>query len=167
MGSRNQCIRGFHMVICHSLYYSRAGLSGADAGSGLRGRAARILGADPNRHAAGASNTVSNEAESAGYIAATVGAFVVAALKLRSIWSGDSRKITHDENASKWEASILQENTELRAQIVERDRRIDASWQKHLDDVQRITQLEGDVVRLHEEIGRLQTTVAQMGGKIP
>lgn len=155
------------MVICHSLYNGRIGLHGPYAGSSLRGGAACLLGALPYRSSARKTNAVSNEGETAGYIAAAVAAFVAGALKLRSVWSGDTRKITHDENASKWEASILQENTELRSQIVDRDKRIDASHQKHLDDVRRITQLEGDLLRLQEEIGRLQTRVAQLGGKTP
>lgn len=110
---------------------------------------------------------MSNEAESAGYIAAGVAAFIAGALRLRTMLSSDRRKITHDDNTSRWEESILKENTELRSQIVDRDKRIDASYQKHLDDVRRITQLEGDLQRLQEEIGRLQTTVAQLGGKTP
>lgn len=108
---------------------------------------------------------MSNEAESAGYIAAAVGAFVVAALKLRTILSGDKRKITHDENTSKWEASILEENAELRKQITTNAVKNEEAWLRHVDDGKRIAQLQTELQYVRQELSDVRVQLAQLKEK--
>jgi len=108
---------------------------------------------------------VSNEAESAGYIAAAVAAFVAGILKLRTVMSGDRRKIAHDDNTTKWEASLLEENESLRKQILEMDTKNRESWERHVQDAQKISRLETEQHYLSEKVGYLEAKVAQLSGK--
>lgn len=105
---------------------------------------------------------MTNDAESAGYIAAAVTAFVAGALKLRTTMSGDRRKIAHDENATKWETSILEENESLRKRIAEQDVKYQESWLRHVQDAQRISQLETEQHYLRQEVGHLKSEIAQL-----
>ncbi len=102
------------------------------------------------------------DAESAGYIAACVSAFVAAALKLRTVISGDKRKIAHDENTTKWESSLLQENEALRKQIQDRDAKNEETWLRHVEDGRRIAQLETELHYVREEVGRQRAVIARL-----
>lgn len=108
---------------------------------------------------------MSNEAESAGYIAAAVAAFVAGILKLRTVMSGDRRKIAHDDNATKWEASLLEENDSLRKALADMDTKNRESWERHVQDAQKISRLETELHYVREEVARLQSNVALISGK--
>lgn len=105
---------------------------------------------------------MTNDAESAGWIAAAVTAFICAALKLRTVMSGDKRKIAHDENTTKWESSLLQENEALRKQIQDRDAKNEETWLRHVEDGRRIAQLETELHYVREEVGRQRAVIARL-----
>lgn len=80
--------------------------------------------------------------------------------------SGDRRKIAHDENATKWETSILEENESLRKRIAEQDVKYQESWERHVQDAQQISQLGTELHYVRAEVARLQSKVAQLSGKV-
>lgn len=79
--------------------------------------------------------------------------------------SGDRRKIAHDDNTTKWEASILEENESLRKALAETDTKNRESWERHVQDAQKISRLETELHYVREEVSRLQSKVAQLSGK--
>lgn len=150
------------MGVLDGVDYSCTRIPSAHSGIGIRRSALGVLGTHSYSHTAGAPDTVITDAESAGYIAAGVSAFVAAALKLRTVISGDRRKIAHDDNATKWENSILEENESLRKRIAEQDVKHQEAWLRHVQDVQRISQLETEQHYLRQEVGHLKAEIAQM-----
>lgn len=108
---------------------------------------------------------MSNEAENAGYIAAGVAAFIAGAFRVRTMLSSDKRKITHDENTSKWEASILEENAELRKQITTNAVKNEEAWLRHVDDGKRIAQLQTELQYVRQELSDVRVQLAQLKEK--
>lgn len=150
------------MGVLDGVDYSCARIPRAHSGIGIRRSALGILGTHSYSHTAGAPDAVTNDAESAGWIAAAVTAFIGAAFRLRTMMSGDKRKIAHDENTTKWESSLLQENEALRKQIQDRDAKNEETWLRHVEDGRRIAQLETELHYVREEVGRQRAVIARL-----